>query len=136
MDQLPILNIELNDSELDISWFSGTGPGGQNRNKVMASCRLTHKPTGLTAVSQTRSRVSSFENAKKALLERLCQYHQAKICDIDKSIRKKQVGSGQRGDKIRTIQFQNGTAIDHRTNKRITPEQYMKGEMFKLWPNH
>lgn len=136
MDHFSETVVDLDESELDISWFSGTGPGGQNRNKVMASCRLTHRPTGLSATSQTRSRTTSFENAKTALLERIHEFYHSKSQEMDRSVRKQQVGTGQRGDKIRTIQFQNGIAIDHRTNKRITPEQYMKGEMFKLWPNH
>lgn len=48
-------------------------------------------------------------------------------------MRREQVGSGQRGDKIRTIQFQNNVAQDHRTGKRITAEQYLKGNMNLLW---
>jgi peptide chain release factor 1 len=55
------------------------------------------------------------------------------IREKNSSVRKEQVGSGQRGDKVRTIQFQNNTAVDHRTNKRITAEAYLKGNMNLLW---
>lgn len=126
-----IAKIDKND--LELSWFSGTGPGGQNRNKVQACCRLKHIPSGIVVTAQTRSRTNSYEQAFDALQKRLEESarltHQSNLRDSIKS----QVGSGQRGDKIRTVQFQHNIATDHRTGKKITAEEYMRGYMDRLW---
>lgn len=54
--------IRKNDINLD--WFSGTGPGGQNRNKVKNCLRLTHKPSGIKVIAQTnRDRISNLKEA-------------------------------------------------------------------------
>jgi peptide chain release factor 1 len=58
--------------DFKIDWFSGTGPGGQNRNKVQACCRITHIPSGFTAVGQTeRTRNRNFSIAFQNLSEKL-----------------------------------------------------------------
>lgn len=136
MDDNPSISIEINQCDLDINWFSGTGPGGQNRNKVMASCRVRHIPTGTVATAQTRSRITSLSQAIETLKTKIVELSTVNNSNNLKSIRRDQIGTGRRGNKIRTIQFQNDTAIDHITNKRITAEEYMKGMMYKLWPNH
>ena len=125
--------VEILDKDLIIEWFSGTGPGGQNRNKVMASCRLRHAPTGVVVTSQTRSRVTSLAQAKQELISRIQANSKNRDHTHTSEIRKQQVGSGQRGDKIRTIQIQHDSAVDHRTGKRCTAESYLKGDIYKLW---
>lgn len=134
MDYNPSVEVEFREKDCSISWFSGTGPGGQNRNKVQASCRVTHVPSGITVTAQTRSRKNSLNQAISELKSRLKHTVDVKNSDILNRDRKQQVGSGQRGDKKRTIQFQHNTAIDHETDKRCTAEQYLRGEMFRLWP--
>jgi peptide chain release factor 1 len=121
--------------DFKLEWFSGTGAGGQKRNKCQNSCRITHIPTGITRAAQTRSRQSSERDAMAELLGHLDtlsgQEHHGRVS----SDRKDQLGSGMRGDKIRTIRFQDDSAVDHRTGKRISAEKYMKGQMDSLWPN-
>jgi peptide chain release factor 1 len=136
IDQIANNKLIIDSKDLEISWFSGTGPGGQNRNKVMASCRLRHIPSGITATAQTRSRKNSFDLARENLAERLKNLHSASAEAWLRATRQSQIGSGQRGDKIRTIQFQHNTAIDHRTGLRTTAIEYMKGNMDKLWLSH
>jgi peptide chain release factor 1 len=133
MDHEPRKEIILRDDDLEVTWFSGTGPGGQNRNKVMASCRLRHIPSGIMITAQTRSRTNSLEQARSDLMKRLEESNHLESISASRSERLRQVGSGQRGDKIRTIQFQNDVATDHRTNKRITADQYLRGQMDRLW---
>lgn len=125
--------IDINESDLKIEWFSGTGAGGQHRNKHQNSCRLTHLPTGLMVTAQTRNRDSSLKQARDELITRLQRDADAKHMVESGRAKKRQVGSGQRGDKIRTIRFQDDRATDHRNDKRIKASDYMKGGMDKLW---
>lgn len=134
LDYNPLQTIEIKQEDCEISWFSGTGPGGQNRNKVQASCRLKHIKTGIIITAQTRSRTSSLAQAMEELTRRVQTLSNSMSSNSIDGIRKSQVGSGMRGDKVRTIQFQNDSVVDHRTNKRITADQFMKGHMDKLWP--
>jgi peptide chain release factor 1 len=133
LDYKPMQSIEVKQEDCEITWFSGTGPGGQNRNKSMCSCRLKHKATGIVITAQTRSRQNSLNQAMIDLTKRVQAVSNSSISHATDDVRKSQVGSGMRGDKNRTIQFQHDTVVDHRTNKRITAEQFMKGNMDKLW---
>ena len=63
--------IKVADADLKIEWYSGTGAGGQHRNKHQNSCRITHIPTGILATAQCRSRENSLAEARKTIEERL-----------------------------------------------------------------
>lgn len=55
------------------------------------------------------------------------------LSDTAAAERREQAGSGQRGDKVRTIRFQDDVATDHRTGKKIRAGDYMSGKMDRLW---
>ena len=120
-------------SDLRIEWYSGTGAGGQNRNKVMCSCRLTHLPTGIVRSSQTRSRITSYDLAYKELYKAVNDGIIAEVNSEVSSNRKKQVGSGMRGDKIRTYRFQDDIVQDHNTGKRGSAKKVLAGNFDLLW---
>ena len=124
---------EYKESDFKIEWFSGTGAGGQHRNKHQNSCRITHLPTGRVATAQCRSRQNSQEQAKQALLETLksAEHRKNKLeIDID---RKQQVGSGMRGDKIRTYRFQDDIVKDHNSGKSGSVKQVLRGFFDLMW---
>lgn len=124
---------EYKDSDFRIEWYSGTGAGGQHRNKHQNSCRITYLPTGQTATAQCRSRQNSQEQAKQALLETLnSQAHKEFKQNLDVD-RKQQVGSGMRGDKIRTYRFQDDTVKDHNTGKSSTASKVLRGYFDLMW---
>lgn len=124
---------QLSISDVRVEWFSGSGAGGQHRNKHQNSCRLTHLATGLQTTSQTRSRQNSYQNAFAAMQELLAQSDLLNVHRATNLVRQAQVGSGERGDKIRTIQFQNDRVVDHRTQKSMSALLFMKGHMNHLW---
>lgn len=124
---------EYKDSEFKIEWYSGTGAGGQHRNKHQNSCRITHLSTGQTTTAQCRSRQNSLEQAKKALLNILNSSIYKQHKNIVAENRKEQVGSGMRGDKIRTYRFQDDIVIDHRTNKKYSVKKIMIGYFDLFW---
>ena len=65
------MNIHLTKKDFKIEWFSGTGAGGQYRNKHQNCCRITHLKTGIQAIATDRERISNQRNAFQALAKRL-----------------------------------------------------------------
>ena len=125
--------IKLNDSDFRIEWYSGTGAGGQHRNKHQNSCRLTHLPTGKIATAQCRSRLNSLEQAKEALTTELTNGNNREQKLALAYTRKTQVGSGMRGDKIRTYRFQDDVVKDHLSEKSASVAKVLKGNFDLLW---
>ena len=119
--------------DLKIEWYSGTGAGGQHRNKHQNSCRITHIPSGLVATAQTRSRQNSYDLAIQSI--QLAVDTEAKRCYNNNiaSTRKDQVGSGMRGDKIRTYRFQDDRVQDHVTQKVASTKKVLQGNFDLLW---
>jgi len=124
---------EYPDSDFKIEWYSGTGAGGQFRNKHQNSCRITHIPTGKVATAQHRSRQNSLDSAKCNLVSLLQEQNKQKRNFEVSSIRKEQVGSGMRGDKIRTYRMQDDIVKDHITGKSASVEKVLKGNFDLLW---
>lgn len=128
-----VTDFNIIDADLRIEWYSGTGAGGQHRNKHQNSCRITHIPSGVVVTSQCRSRLNSLESAKKEIIERVSNtYISHKMYEVA-TIRKTQVGSGMRGDKIRTYRFQDDTVKDHITGKSSSVKKVMAGNFNLLW---
>jgi peptide chain release factor 1 len=128
-----VQRISVEDKDLRIEWYSGTGAGGQHRNKHQNSCRITHIPTGIVATAQCRSRENSLAEAKQSIMERIdnkfkTQYNNEVACD-----RKSQVGSGMRGDKIRTYRFQDDVVKDHISDKVASVKRVLGGNFDLLW---
>jgi peptide chain release factor 1 len=128
-----IQKIVYKEADFKVEWFSGTGAGGQHRNKHQNSCRITHLPTGVVATAQCRSRQDSQNQAKLALLEQLKTRDYREFKTAVDSDRKQQVGSGMRGDKIRTYRFQDDIVKDHISGKSASVKQVLKGNFDLLW---
>jgi peptide chain release factor 1 len=127
------IDVEIDHKDLEISWFSGSGAGGQHRNKHQNCCRITHKPSGFMVTGQSyRNRPSNQKEAMKNL-EQLLLDQKKEEQESSSSEMRTRAGTGQRGDKIRTIRFQDDMAKDHRNYKKITASDYMDGKINKLW---
>lgn len=115
-------------------WFSGTGKGGQHRNKHQNCVEITHLPTGLKRTGQgSRSREANLLEADAAInadLDRMAQMHGA---SSENAIRKRQIGSGMRGDKRRTYRFQDDAVVDHFTGRKARASAFMRGDIEALW---
>lgn len=116
-----------------VEWFSGTGCGGQFRNKHQNSARVIHVPTGVTRSAQTRSRQNSLQNAMTAINVELDRLSGKIAGQAENSVRRTQIGNGERSDKRRTVRFQADEVVDHISGKRMTAKEYMRGGMEKLW---
>ena len=123
----------LDQKDLRIEWYSGTGAGGQHRNKHQNSARVTHIPTGTVVTAQCRSRENSLAQAMQTMTERLDDRAQMQYNNAIASNRKQQVGSGMRGDKIRTYRFQDDRVQDHITGNVASVKKVLSGHFDLLW---
>lgn len=117
------------DRDLEVSTCRGSGAGGQHRNKTESAVQILHIPTGLRVRCETeRSQHQNRASALALLRARLWSSIQEKELSSQAQTRKQQVGSGMRGDKRRTIRFQDGVVHDHLTGKSWKLKEYLRGE--------
>jgi len=128
-----IAQTAIQDRDLRVEWYSGTGAGGQYRNKHQNSCRITHIPTGIQATAQCRSRENSYTEARAAIEQRVLGAHTEQVMGQRARDRRDQVGSGMRGDKRRTYRFQDDTVQDHVTGAKSRASAVMRGYFEALW---
>lgn len=121
------------DNDFRVEYYSGTGCGGQKRNKTQSCCRVIHVSTSIVEKREGRSRVNNYNDAKDAILKRLDDAERRVRSGIIASDRKEQVGSGMRSDKVLTMRFQDDQVIHHATGKSMSARQYMKGFMDRIW---
>lgn len=114
-------------------WYSGTGNGGQHRNKHQNSIRLYHLPTGLMTTEQGKSRTSNETIATNRLIDLLDNMKRGDLNSKSNETRQEKIGSGMRADKIRTYRFQDDKVTDHLTNKSTTCKKIMRGHFNDVW---
>ena len=119
---LPVVEqkvFEINPNDLEISFFRSSGPGGQNVNKVETAVRILHKPTGVVVASQTeRSQSANKESALTILRSKLYEEMQRQQASSLGALRREQIGSMDRSEKIRTWNFPDDRLTDHRIGKK------------------
>jgi peptide chain release factor 1 len=126
------LTIDPKDIRVDI--FHSGGAGGQNVNKVATAVRLTHFPTGMVVICQDeRSQLQNRIKAMNVLRSRLLDMETSKQEAEMSSMRRSQVGSGERSEKIRTYNFPQDRLSDHRIGLTLhNLPRIMQGELDAL----
>lgn len=134
MDDAKPENDRINEKDIEIEWFNGTvGAGGQNHQKTQNCARVKHIPSGIVRTGQSRSRKNSLKIAMDALIEDVANISNMKFSIETNKERKSQIGSGMRGDKIRTYRFQEDQVTDHRSGTTCSIKKVLKGNFDLLW---
>jgi len=128
------VEVDINPKDLKIDTFHATGPGGQSVNTTDSAVRITHTPTGLTVSCQDeKSQHKNKAQAMRVLRARLKSlYEQEQEAKLS-ATRRKQIGSGERSEKIRTYNFPQNRVTDHRINLTIYRlEEILSGNLDQL----
>lgn len=120
LPKVPPTEIELDPRTLRIDTFRASGHGGQHVQKVETAVRITHLPTGVAAACQDeRSQLRNREKAMEILRAKLYQMMRTQQkSDVDQ-VRREQVGSARRSEKIRTYNFPQNRITDHRSGAKV-----------------
>ena len=125
-------HLDLNECRFDV--FRASGNGGQCVNTTDSAVRLTHIPTGIVISCQDeKSQLKNKEKALKVLRSRLYEMELEKQHDEEARLRRSQVGTGDRSEKIRTYNFPQGRVTDHRIKLTLHKiDSIMNGELDEL----
>ncbi|HTV73676.1 MAG TPA: peptide chain release factor 1 [Candidatus Acidoferrales bacterium] len=128
------VEIEINPKDLDVDTFKSSGAGGQHVNKTESAIRITHRPSGVVvACSEERSQMQNRERAMQMLRSILLDRKQREAQEAVGNLRKSQVGTGDRSEKIRTYNFPQDRITDHRINENFgNIHQIMEGDLGKI----
>lgn len=110
--------VDVHEKDLEISTFRSSSAGGQHMQKNETAIRIIHRPTGIVVTCQDeRSQQQNKLRALQVLRAKIYEAEQERLAKERGELRKDQIGSGDRSEKIRTYHFIQQRITDHRIGK-------------------
>ena len=134
LPEMEEVDVQINPADIEMQVYRASGAGGQQVNKTSSAVRLIHRPSGIVvACQEERSQVQNREKCMRLLASKLYEIEQEKLSSEVTGLRRSQVGSGMRNERIRTYNFPQGRVTDHRVGLTLYRiESVMNGDIDEI----
>ncbi len=134
LPEMEEVDVEIRPEDIEMQVYRSSGAGGQHINKTSSAVRLIHRPSGIVvACQEERSQVQNREKCMRMLASKLYEIEQERIESEHTGLRRSQVGTGMRNERIRTYNFPQGRVTDHRIGLTLYKlDAVMDGDLDEL----